>query len=123
MNFVRPHMHNAHLFIFLDTLSTCLCVTSLKALYTYMHTNNSMTQLLLHTFTHLTGSSFMLKAKLLPNKTFLGLMQTCIKGVENGKILTFKVNFLHQTLSESFYFFFIEEYQFRSTFSSLKFIC
>ena len=34
----------------------------------------SMTQLLLHTFAHLTGPSFRLKAKLLPNKIFLGLM-------------------------------------------------
>ena len=34
----------------------------------------SMTQLLSHTFAHLTGPSFRLKAKLLPNKKFLGLM-------------------------------------------------
>ena len=34
----------------------------------------SMTQLLSHTFTHLTEPSFRLKAKLLPNKKFLGLM-------------------------------------------------
>ncbi len=33
----------------------------------------SMTQLLSHTFAHLTGPSFRLKAKLLPNKIFLGL--------------------------------------------------
>ena len=36
--------------------------------------HNSMTQLLSHTFTHLTGPSFRLKAKLLPNKNLLGLM-------------------------------------------------
>ena len=30
--------------------------------------------------------------------------------------LTFKVNFLHQKSSESFFIFFIKEYQFRSTF-------
>ena len=34
----------------------------------------SMTQLLLHTFAHLTGPSFRVKAKLLPNKFFLGLV-------------------------------------------------
>ena len=32
-----------------------------------------MTQLSLHTFAHLTGSSFRLKAKLLPNKNILDL--------------------------------------------------
>ena len=36
----------------------------------------SMTQLSLHTFAHLTGSSFRLKAKLLPNKKILGLKYT-----------------------------------------------
>ena len=35
--------------------------------------STSMTQLLSHTFAHLTGSSFRLKAKPLPNKKFLGL--------------------------------------------------
>ena len=35
---------------------------------------NSMTQLLLHTFTHLIGPSSRVKAKLLPNKIFLGLV-------------------------------------------------
>ena len=34
----------------------------------------SMTQLLLHTFAHLTGPSFRVKAKLLPNNFFLGLV-------------------------------------------------
>ena len=36
--------------------------------------NSSMTQLLLHTFAYLTGPSFRVKAKLLPNKIFLGLV-------------------------------------------------
>ena len=36
----------------------------------------SMTQLLLHTFAHLIGSSFRLKAKLLPNKNIFGLKYT-----------------------------------------------
>ena len=62
----------------------------------------NMTQLLLHTFAHFTGPSFRVKAKLLPNKIFLCLVKTCVKVVENCKILTFKVNFLHQKLSESF---------------------
>ena len=35
----------------------------------------SMTQLSSHTFAHLTGSSFRLKAKLLPNKIKLGLLR------------------------------------------------
>ena len=34
----------------------------------------SMTQLLLHTFAHLTGPSFRVKAKVLPNNFFLGLV-------------------------------------------------
>ena len=33
----------------------------------------SMTQLLSHTYAHLTGSSFRVKAKLLPNKNILGV--------------------------------------------------
>ena len=40
------------------------------------------------------------------------------KSAKSPNLLTFKVNFLYQKLSESFsiFFFFIEEYQFRSTF-------
>ena len=39
------------------------------------------------------------------------------KSAKSPNLLTFKVNFLYQKLSESFsIFFFIEEYQFRSTF-------
>ena len=34
----------------------------------------SMTQLLLHPFTHLTGPSFRVKAKLLPNEFLLGVV-------------------------------------------------
>ena len=38
------------------------------------------------------------------------------KSAKSPNLLTFKVNFLYQKLSESFsIFFFIEEYQFRST--------
>ena len=36
-------------------------------------------------------------------------------GVNKCQNLSFKVNFLNQKLSENFSFFFIEEYQFRST--------
>ena len=39
-----------------------------------IHKLFSMTQLLFHTFAHLTGPSFRVKAKLLPNKSFLGLV-------------------------------------------------
>ena len=37
-------------------------------------------------------------------------------GVNKCQNLSFKVNFLNQKLSENFSFFFIEEYQFSSTF-------
>ena len=72
-----------------------------------------MTQLLSHTFAHFIGSSYNLKANNQPKIKNLGLAFTCIKVVKNCKILTFKVYFLCQKLSESFK---IEEYQFRSTF-------
>ena len=42
----------------------------------------SMTQLSSHTFAHLTGSSFRLKAKLLPNKNFLGLKYNWVNSVK-----------------------------------------
>ena len=42
-------------------------------------------------------------------------------GVKMCLNLTFKVNFLRENSSEPFYFFFIEEHQFRSTFLLLKF--
>ena len=42
---------------------------NITVIYTYI----SMTQLLSHTFAHLTGSSFRLKAKLLPIKNILGV--------------------------------------------------
>ena len=38
------------------------------------------------------------------------------KSANSPNLLTFKVNFLCQKLSESFSIFFVEEYQFRSTF-------
>ena len=42
----------------------------------------SMTQLPSHTFAHLTGSSFRLNAKLLPNKKNLGLKYTWVNSVK-----------------------------------------
>ena len=46
-------------------------------------TYRSMTQLLLsHSFAHLTGPSFRLKAKLLPNKKKLGLKYTWVNSVK-----------------------------------------
>ena len=42
----------------------------------------SMTQLSSHTFAHLTGSSFRLKAKLLPNKKILGLKYNWVNSVK-----------------------------------------
>ena len=47
----------------------------------------SMTQLLSHTFAHLTGSSFRLKAKLLHNKIFLGLKHTRVNSVKKQDVL------------------------------------
>ena len=42
----------------------------------------SMTQLLSHTFAHLTGSSFRLKAKLLPIKNILGVKYNWVNSVK-----------------------------------------
>ena len=44
----------------------------------------------------------MLKTNNLPYKKFLGLAFSWVNIVENCKILTFKVNFPYQKLSESF---------------------
>ena len=66
----------------------------------------SMTQLLSHNITHFTGPSFMLKANNQPYKKILGLAFSWVNIVKNCKILTFKVNFLWQKLSESFQTFF-----------------
>ena len=63
---------------------------------------SSMTQLLSHTIAHFTGSSFMLKANNQPYKKVLALVFSWVNVVKNCKILTFKVNFLRQKLSESF---------------------
>ena len=55
-----------------------------------------MTQLLTHTVAHFTRPSFRSK------KVFKCLAVTWVKVVKMCKILTFKVNFLHQKVSESF---------------------
>ena len=74
----------------------------------------SMTSLLTHTVAHSTRHSYRPKVNNQPLKKFLRLAVSCVKVVRNGKILTFRVNFLCLKLSNSFYFF-IEEYQFRDT--------
>ena len=65
----------------------------------------SMTSLLTHNVAHSTRHSFRPKTNNQPIKKFLSLAVSWVKVVKNGKILTFKVNFLCQKLSESFYFF------------------
>ena len=80
-----------------------------------LHWTVSMTSLLTHSVAHSTRPSFRPKINNQPLKKFLSLMVIWVKVVKNGKILTFKVNFLCQKLSESFYFFFIEEYDLRCT--------
>ena len=62
----------------------------------------SMTQLLTHTVAHSTEPSFRLKTNNQPLKKFLSLALSWTKVVKNGYILTFKVNFLCQKISESF---------------------
>ena len=72
--------------------------------------------LLMHTVAHSTRPSFRHKTNNQLLKKFLSLAVSWVKVVNNCKILTFKVNFLCQKLSEPFYFFFIEEYHFRGRF-------
>ena len=66
--------------------------------------SDSMTSLLTHTVAHFTRPSFRPKTNNQPIKKFLSLAVSWVKVVKNGKILTFKVNFLCQKWSESFYF-------------------
>ena len=65
----------------------------------------SMTSLLTHTVAHSTRPSFRPKTNNQPIKKFLSLAVSWVKFVKNCKILTFKVKFLCQKWSESFYFF------------------
>ena len=53
-----------------DKVLTC---TAQNEVFPSVNRYVSMTQLLSHTFAHLTGSSFRLKAKLLPIKNILGV--------------------------------------------------
>ena len=62
----------------------------------------SMTSLLSHTVAHSTRPSLRPKTNYQPLKKFLSLAVSWVKVVKNCKILTFKVNFLRQNLSESF---------------------
>ena len=62
----------------------------------------SMTQLLSHIIAPFTGLSFMLKTNNQLYKKKLYLAFSWVNVVKNCKILTFKVNFLCQKLSESF---------------------
>ena len=62
----------------------------------------SMTTLLTHTVAHSTKPSFMPKTNNQPLKKFLSLALTWAKVVKNGKLLTFKVNFLCQKIPQSF---------------------
>ena len=63
---------------------------------------DSMTSLLTHTVAHSTRLSFRPKTNNQSIKKFLSLVVNWVKVVKNCQILTFKVNFLHQELSESF---------------------
>ena len=69
---------------------------SLTTIRTMLH---SMTKLLLHTFVHFTGPSFMLKTKNTSTKKNLSLPFSWVNVYKNCKILTFKVNFRCQKLS------------------------
>ena len=59
----------------------------------------------MHTVAHSTKLSFTPKTNSQLIKKFFRLAVIWVKVIENGKILTFKVNFLCQKLSKSFYFF------------------
>ena len=63
---------------------------------------SSMTQLLTHTVANSTRPSFRPKTNNQSIKKFLSLGVSWVKVVKNCKILTFKVNFLCQKLSEHF---------------------
>ena len=54
---------------------------TIKYVIKYGTANLSMTQLLWHTFAHLTGSSFRLKAKLLPIKNIFGVKYNRVNSV------------------------------------------
>ena len=80
--FVNPEAIPGRISMVMMTLLTLMAMFSgirqstpkVSSVHISDHTHYSMTQLLLHTFAHLTGPSFRLKAKLLPIRIFLGLM-------------------------------------------------
>ena len=61
----------------------------------------SMTTFLTNTVAHSTKTSFRPKTNNQPLKKFVSLAVSWVKVVTNGKILTFKVNFLCQKITES----------------------
>ena len=79
----------------------CVC-HCIRAMFRVLGMYNSMTTLLTHTVAHSTRPSFMPKTNNQPPKKFFSLALSCTKVVKNGKILTFKVNFLCQKISQSF---------------------
>ena len=64
---------------------------------------SSMTSLLTQNVPHSTEPSSRSKTNNQSNKKFLRLAVSWVKVVKNGKILTFKLNFLCQKLSKSFW--------------------
>ena len=80
----------------------CLFLFSFVARFESSDMYSSMTTLLTHTVAHATKPPFRSKINNQPLKKFLSLALSWTKVVKNGKILTFKVNFLCQKISESF---------------------
>ena len=78
-------------------------VDSLVVEYQYwLYKIDGMNSILTHTVAHSTMSWFGPKTNNQPLKKFLCFAVSWVKVVKNCKILTFKVNFLCQKLSESF---------------------
>ena len=86
-------------------------------LYTHNESTSS-NQIYLVTFMCLTvDTSFIFSKKSnVQNGFLISVTLRWHSGVKKHEIWTFKVNFLRQKTTESFSFFFIEEYQFRTTF-------
>ena len=78
------------------------CIWCQKCSSMYASPLTSMPSLLTHAVAHSSRPSFRPKTNNQPIKKFLSLAVSWVKVVKNCKILTFKVNFLCQKLSESF---------------------
>ena len=92
-----------NLSIFRRKCQACwLCMHNVSIQFWLTAISLSMTTLLMHTVAHSTKPSFMHKTNNQPHKKFLSLSLSWAKSVKNGKILTFKVNFLCQKISKSF---------------------